>query len=89
MQPNVEKNHPIECKLYVRDLNENSIEAALSYVWGKNPVYNKSITIDGSAFNITTNLYDIIRQLPSPDTPREIWIDAICINQSDPEEKAH
>ncbi|KAH8164409.1 hypothetical protein CIB48_g3846 [Xylaria polymorpha] len=37
MQPNVEKNHPIECKLYVRDLNENSIEAALSYVWGDWP----------------------------------------------------
>ncbi|KAI0975895.1 heterokaryon incompatibility protein-domain-containing protein [Xylaria arbuscula] len=87
IQPDVEEN-PIECTLHVRDLNSDNIEAALSYVWGTS-VCDVTITVDGSSFCITPNLYDILRKLRLRDGPREIWVDAICIDQSDPEEKDH
>ncbi|KAI0883970.1 heterokaryon incompatibility protein-domain-containing protein [Annulohypoxylon maeteangense] len=78
----------IECQLEERNIDNDSIEEALSYVWGK-PVFDKTITIDGIPFDITTNLYNILHRLRRKDITRMIWIDAICINQSDVEEKGH
>lgn len=60
---------------------------ALSYVWGsvKNPEY---ITIDGQAkFKVTRNLYDALKCLRKRDQAISLWVDAICINQSNPDEK--
>lgn len=60
---------------------------ALSYVWGS-PDAPKSILVDGKTrFWVTQNLYDALRSLRRPDEARAFWIDAICINQSDPDEK--
>jgi Heterokaryon incompatibility protein (HET) len=59
---------------------------ALSYVWGsdKKP---QCISIGELDFHITQNLYVALRQLRDRDYPRIIWVDAICINQDDDEEK--
>lgn len=60
---------------------------ALSYVWGSvnNPAY---ITIDGSEkFKVTRNLFNALKCLREPDQTISLWVDAICINQNDPEEK--
>ncbi|KAI1212649.1 heterokaryon incompatibility protein-domain-containing protein [Annulohypoxylon truncatum] len=82
------KESPIQCSLEERNLDNDIIEEALSYVWGK-PLFDKAIDIDGSSFDITTKLNDILRSLRHEDVTRKIWIDAICINQSDLEEKSH
>ncbi|CAG7557892.1 unnamed protein product [Fusarium equiseti] len=62
---------------------------ALSYTWG--PPRNVENTDDSSAiillngqlFEVQPNLYDALLELEAtcPETP--IWIDALCINQSD------
>ncbi|KAI0852450.1 heterokaryon incompatibility protein-domain-containing protein [Daldinia vernicosa] len=77
---------PIECRLVVRNLYHDDIPEALSYVWGK-AKSTKSILIDDNPFIVKKNLHGILRGLRRPDTTREIWIDAICINQSDFKEK--
>ncbi|KAL1607837.1 hypothetical protein SLS60_002775 [Paraconiothyrium brasiliense] len=60
---------------------------ALSYVWG-DPTAPKSILIDGTTrFWVTRNLFDALKTLRRPDGALMFWIDAICINQDDPEEK--
>ncbi|KAJ4353241.1 uncharacterized protein N0V89_004968 [Didymosphaeria variabile] len=60
---------------------------ALSYVWG-DPTAPKSILIDGKTrFWVTRNLFDALKTLRRPDGALMFWIDAICINQDDPEEK--
>ncbi|KAI0010266.1 hypothetical protein F4779DRAFT_578777 [Xylariaceae sp. FL0662B] len=87
IQPGL-KDRPIECQLQERSLDCDCIEEALSYAWGE-PVFDKVIKIDGSSFCITRNLNDILRSLRRPDVTRTIWIDAICINQFDMEEKGH
>ncbi|KAF4632732.1 hypothetical protein G7Y89_g5395 [Cudoniella acicularis] len=58
----------------------------LSYTWGV-AEFNSTITCDGSSFPVTQNLYDAIRYLRQPDCERVMWIDAICINQRDNQER--
>jgi hypothetical protein len=60
---------------------------ALSYVWGssEDPAH---ITIDGHVrFEVTRNLFDALKSLRRSDVAQSMWVDAICINQDDPEEK--
>ena len=64
---------------------------ALSYAWGS--VDNPSqvqIQSDGNRhLTITRNLDIALRYLRFSDEPREIWVDALCIDQYSIEEKNH
>jgi hypothetical protein len=78
----------VKCTLGVVSLDEKPEFAALSYVWGDASV-KKPITVDGETFEVTSNLNDALRAL-RPQQRREsrtLWVDAICINQVDTEEK--
>ncbi|KAK5628910.1 hypothetical protein RRF57_004625 [Xylaria bambusicola] len=58
---------------------------ALSYVWGD---LEDQISVGGeNAITITKNLYLLLRSLRLPHRDRNLWVDALCINQSDHEEK--
>ncbi|KIW07209.1 uncharacterized protein PV09_02074 [Verruconis gallopava] len=59
---------------------------ALSYVWGK-PECTERILVNGKMLSITSNLASALRRLRYPRSPRRLWIDAICINQENVEEK--
>ena len=48
-----------------------------------------SIYIDGKRFIVQENLYQCLRYLRSSVEPLYLWIDAICINQQDLDEKNH
>jgi hypothetical protein len=59
---------------------------ALSYVWGDvNPP--RKVFIDDDYLDVTPNLHSALVQLRDVNFPRIIWIDAICINQADTQEK--
>ncbi|KAK4205557.1 heterokaryon incompatibility protein-domain-containing protein [Triangularia verruculosa] len=61
--------------------------SALSYVWGDaNDM--QSIILDGQTFQVTHNLFTALERLYADGFSGKIWIDAICINQSDNDEKA-
>ena len=77
----------IQCRLTTvsLDMNKNEYEA-LSYTWGSQS--NKhSIFIDGMTMEITSNLDVALRYLRQKDKQRTLWVDAICINQADVDEK--
>ncbi|KAG4439850.1 hypothetical protein IFR05_004663 [Cadophora sp. M221] len=59
---------------------------ALSYQWGdpKNP---KSVYVNGKKMKISKNAHDALRSIRHSNKVRRIWIDQICINQVDTEEK--
>jgi len=61
---------------------------ALSYVWGDVKV-KRSIEISGYSIDITHILCSALQQLRQPHTRRTLWVDQICINQSDDDEKSH
>ena len=69
--------------------------AALSYTWGASE-QSRSIQVDQSPCMVTDNLYDALEQLTKrrrwklPLVPKGdlLWVDAVCINQSDYAERS-
>lgn len=61
---------------------------ALSYVWG-DATPTESIFCDGAVLRIPKNLFNALQHLRLRNRPRFLWIDAICINQNDIEERNH
>jgi hypothetical protein len=66
---------------------ENTYEA-ISYVWG-NPEYTVDIMCNGRRVPITVNLADALQTIRDSKRPKRLWVDAICINQKNDEEKGH
>ncbi|KAE8390434.1 heterokaryon incompatibility protein-domain-containing protein [Aspergillus alliaceus] len=61
---------------------------ALSYTWGGNQRTNP-IKVNGKTLVITANLFLALRELRLVDRDRILWADAICIDQSNAEERGH
>ncbi|VBB84221.1 Putative heterokaryon incompatibility protein 6 protein similar to HET6 of Neurospora crassa [Podospora comata] len=61
--------------------------SALSYVWG-DANDTQPIIVEGRIFQVTRNLFTALERLYADGFSGKIWIDAICINQSDNDEKA-
>ncbi|KAF7553517.1 hypothetical protein G7Z17_g3572 [Cylindrodendrum hubeiense] len=67
-------------------LDSNPTYQTLSYTWG-NPVFTKRIFIRNQFLDITPSLHECLQNLGAYIGTR-IWIDALCINQIDDEEKS-
>ncbi|KAI1357522.1 heterokaryon incompatibility protein-domain-containing protein [Xylaria arbuscula] len=78
----------LECTLITIDIANSPLEyEALSYVWGaKEP--QVPIKCDGFNIPMTLNLRHALLALRHPTLPRPLWVDAICINQEDMDERA-
>ncbi|EWZ36588.1 hypothetical protein NW765_016103 [Fusarium oxysporum] len=84
--PVTENNDSIECRLEVVALEENPVYEALSYCWGDSSQLLE-IKCNNEAFQVTENLLSALQHLRNEHTERPLWIDAICINRKDPEER--
>lgn len=80
-------SNPICCTIKTVFFDSKPEYDALSYVWGdaKNL---KTIRLDNHPFEVTENLWIVLRRLRDPNTHLSLWIDAICINQMDKAEKS-
>ncbi|XXH05964.1 hypothetical protein Hte_012407 [Hypoxylon texense] len=80
-------DQPLECILEHGDLGDSPPYETISYVWG-DPREKVNIVCNGRSLAITAALADALRHFRSPEeTRRSLWADAICINQSDNEER--
>jgi hypothetical protein len=61
---------------------------ALSYTWGSTE-NNAVIHLGNHLVPVTRNLFEALQALRFQDKPRVLWIDALCINQTDLEERAN
>jgi hypothetical protein len=77
----------IECESRVVLLSDRPQYEAVSYVWGMN-TKREQIKIAGSTVEIVQNLFDMLRQVRHPERKRTLWVDQLCIDQSNNEEKA-
>lgn len=59
----------------------------MSYAWG-GLTETSDITVDNGKLSVTLNLRAALKRLRLRDRPRNLWIDAICINQKDGREKS-
>jgi hypothetical protein len=80
-------SEPIKCELDVVELQNAPPFEALSYVWG-NPDPPVQVECNGQPKSVTPNLGAALRRLRLEDKERIMWIDAICINQDDLEERS-
>ncbi|KLU91979.1 hypothetical protein MAPG_10926 [Magnaporthiopsis poae ATCC 64411] len=80
----------LECTLFETTLSPDLGFEALSYVWGdQSPHTLKPLALNGLAFSVGKNLDAALRQLrPRTGSPRIMWIDAVCIDQTNDQEKA-
>jgi hypothetical protein len=85
IKPSVDSKR-IECEIDIHALDQLPVYEALSYAWG-DQTSRDIIHVDGSVLHVTTNLYSALQCLRL-DTPRLMWIDAICVNQDDLEERS-
>jgi hypothetical protein len=76
-------SEPVQCELQAYSIDMEYF--ALSYVWGELTQPLK-IQCSGHSISITRNLHGALLKLrKNLNTP--LWVDSICINQSDNDEK--
>ncbi|KAK3361566.1 ankyrin repeat-containing domain protein [Lasiosphaeria ovina] len=78
----------IECEIFEAQIGGPAQVPyeALSYTWG-DASETVDIGLSGCVFPATVNLEAGLRALRKRDGPRVLWVDAVCINQSDVQEQ--
>ncbi|KAI0449282.1 heterokaryon incompatibility protein-domain-containing protein [Xylaria acuta] len=72
---------------HLDDSSHPPVYEALSYCWGDATEVDR-IAIGFAYLPLTSSLRAALFQLRSPDVERDIWVDALCINQSDVDERS-
>ncbi|KAH8745391.1 heterokaryon incompatibility protein-domain-containing protein, partial [Hyaloscypha finlandica] len=78
----------ISCKFHIQMLQESISYTALSYTWGdaSNPM---GIVLDGKPFKVRKNLWQFLQKMRQQGSLELFWIDAICIDQENVQERNH
>ncbi|TVY73385.1 Heterokaryon incompatibility protein 6 OR allele [Lachnellula suecica] len=76
----------VECSLFVTPLNDAPPYEALSYTWGEH-LDLQDIFLDDLPFKVTPSLQSALWQLQGHSEERLFWVDALCINQGDDQER--
>ncbi|KAI4240701.1 MAG: hypothetical protein L6R42_011460, partial [Xanthoria sp. 1 TBL-2021] len=87
LKPASSSDMVLQCELFDCELSAAPEYEALSYVWG-NDEFPQGIQLPSGYLRITDSLASALRALRSSDKPRQLWVDAVCINQRDLVEKA-
>ncbi|KAH6864728.1 heterokaryon incompatibility protein-domain-containing protein [Alternaria rosae] len=77
----------ISLSLHIHDLSCQFEYEALSYAWGT-AISPRKALVDKIDLRITKSLDQGLRHLRFNDRPRMLWIDALCINQRDIQERS-
>ncbi|KAK7909238.1 heterokaryon incompatibility protein-domain-containing protein [Apiospora marii] len=80
----------IECELIEAFYDVDFVPdyEAVSYTWG-DANNTRKISLDGSGFSVTHNLWSLLHDLRYQSEDRVLWIDAICIDQGNHRERGH
>jgi hypothetical protein len=90
IRPSITGSDPISCDFHLMDLDTRYPEQymALSYTWGE-PPSTEIVNLNGEPFPVRKNLWDFLSQARSNYLEENLWIDALCIDQSVNEERTH
>jgi hypothetical protein len=78
----------MQCRTEVVQLSDSPQYLAVSYAWGDDTA-EYHIMMDEKETTVRRNLYDLLRHLQSIYTELPLWIDALCITQTDVSERNH
>lgn len=85
--PSESPESPVSCELRQYETDDLPAYEALSYCWGDS-AERREIVCNGATHWVTTNLRDALVRLRLTNEARIVWADALCIAQSDEEEKS-
>ena len=77
----------LHCKLITSTLSSTTTYEALSYVWGSSEK-PETLHLGTGSLKITHALATALRRLQLPNQFRLLWVDAVCINQSNITERS-
>ncbi len=84
-------NDRLQCEINVVTVQDDLSYEAISYVWGR-PEDKASIQVCNEygdrELEIPANLRAALRCFRHPSSTRTLWIDSICINQNDDDERS-
>ena len=91
--PSVDESEPILTRLFTADLDSDDcpLYEALSYAWGEASQADEGqryhIHVNGYKRAVTPNLHSALSSLRHSHHPKTLWIDSMCINQADDDER--
>ncbi|KAI0102601.1 heterokaryon incompatibility protein-domain-containing protein [Nemania sp. FL0031] len=91
LAPSSDSTAPIQGEIVELRLSDVCTETgytALSYVWGANEIRHR-IQVGDSQLGVRPNLISALYDLRREDRNIRLWVDALCINQNDVNERNH
>jgi hypothetical protein len=88
VQPSRDQYSQVTCVVEVPDTDHQKKYEALSYCWG-DPTIRETLKVNSKDISVTGSLYSALRALRLKDGPRTLWVDALCIDQSNIPEKSY
>lgn len=79
----------IECELTSSSLDCGTDYTAVSYVWGDASAGVRSVLLNGRPIPVGHNLWTLLLHLTKEQHKGYLWIDALCIQQTNVAEKNH
>jgi hypothetical protein len=91
LHPASDPSSPICCSLRHTRLSQHRNYEAISYTWGDDTALCPIYLCDGNRgqLQVRSNCYNVLRHVRLTDRPRVLWIDAICIDQTNLQERGH
>ncbi|KAI1130645.1 heterokaryon incompatibility protein-domain-containing protein [Nemania abortiva] len=79
----------IHCFLRLAELKEHPHFTAVSHRWHASDAVDetKSVLVNGAAVPVSTGLFEVLSQLQNETETVVVWIDALCINHADEDER--
>jgi hypothetical protein len=85
------KSEMVHCELFhasFEDLEDIITYEALSYTWGDLEL-SSTVELNGCLMGVTWNLWTALQHLRMTDRDRVLWVDALCIDQTNLAERGH
>ena len=83
------ENEMVDCSFQHASLKKASKPhyETISYVWGDENLRSQ-VSLEGENIDVPASSERVLRRFRLVDAPRTLWIDAVCINQNDQEERS-
>ncbi|KAK8004082.1 NADH-cytochrome b5 reductase 1 [Apiospora arundinis] len=83
---------PVVCEVSIQDLARQPEYEAVSYTWADesgDATRSRTIQVGGKPIPVTASCENALRRLRRRFSSRDLWIDAICIDQDNMDERGH